>query len=57
MLSHGLWGLDRTFQMQADEVLRALPTLGDGRHEFLFHPRTDNDPDQRALLFLKNQRA
>lgn len=53
--SHSLWGLDRTFCMQADEVRRALTELGDGRHEFLFHPRTENDPDQQALLALKNR--
>lgn len=50
-----LWGLDRTFNMQAGEVTRVLPALGDGLHEFIFHPRTENDVDQRALLELKQQ--
>lgn len=55
--SHSLWGLDRTLAMQAEEVRHVLPALSDGRHEFLFHPRADNDPDQRALLALKNWRV
>ena len=48
-----LWGLDRTFRMKASEVAQVLPNLPDGHHEFLFHPRHDNDRDQRALLELK----
>jgi hypothetical protein len=43
--------------MKASEVAQVLPTLGDGFHEFLFHPRVENDADQRALLDLKLQRA
>jgi predicted glycoside hydrolase/deacetylase ChbG (UPF0249 family) len=52
-----LWGLDRTFCMNASEVVQVLPTLPDGHHEFLFHPRRDNDADQRALLELKQLHA
>jgi hypothetical protein len=48
-----LWGLDRTFNMKADEVASVLPTVGNGFHEFMFHPRMENDADQRALLELK----
>jgi hypothetical protein len=43
--------------MQAAEVRSVLPKLGGGRHEFLFHPRKNDDPDQQALLALKNWRA
>jgi len=52
-----LWGLDRTFCMNAIEVGHVLPTLLDGRHEFLFHPRRENDADQRALLELQKMRG
>ncbi len=48
-----LWGLDRTFRMNASEVAQVLPSLPAGHHEFVFHPRRDNDADQRALLELK----
>ena len=48
-----LWGLDRTFCMKASEVAQVLPTLPAGHHEFIFHPRHDDDADQRALLELK----
>jgi len=47
-----LWGLDRLFRMNADEVRRALADLPEGRHEFLFHPRRENDADQTALVEL-----
>ncbi len=50
-----LWGLDRPFTMKASEVVQVLPTLPDGHHEFLFHPRRNNDADQRALLELKTR--
>lgn len=52
-----LWGLDRTFRMDAAEIARVLPALPDGRHEFVFHPRRDGDADQRALLALKTAPA
>ena len=48
-----LWGLDRTFRMNASEVAQVLPTLPDGHHEFVFHPRRDQDADLKALLELK----
>jgi hypothetical protein len=55
-LSATLWGVDRTFNMNAREILGVLPSLGEGIHEFMFHPRRlDGDPDTRALLELKNQ--
>ena len=52
-----LWGLDRTFRMNADEVQQVLPTLGEGHHEFLFHPRAHDDCDQRALIELRHAGA
>ncbi len=54
-LSSTLWGIDRTFNMKAREILGVLPGLGDGLHEFMFHPRgTEGDSDTRALLELKD---
>ncbi len=51
-----LWGIDRTFAMDADEVRRALPGLGDGLHEFMFHPRRlGEDSDSRCLLELADR--
>jgi hypothetical protein len=51
--TNSLWGMDRTFCMRADEIGRVLPTLSDGVHEFMFHPRRQGDADHRALLELK----
>jgi predicted glycoside hydrolase/deacetylase ChbG (UPF0249 family) len=52
--SSTLWGVDRTFHMNAREILGVLPSLGEGIHEFMFHPRqVDGDPDTQALLELK----
>jgi predicted glycoside hydrolase/deacetylase ChbG (UPF0249 family) len=48
-----LWGLDRVFRMNADEVQAAIATLPDGFHEFLFHPRSRSCPDTLCLLQLK----
>lgn len=48
-----LWGLDRSFRMNPGEVAQVLPTLPDGHHEFIFHPRRENDTDQRTLVDLK----
>jgi len=48
-----LWGLGRTFRMQANEVANAARQLDDGLHEFYFHPRTTDDQDTRCLLELK----
>lgn len=50
-----LWGLDRTFRMSADEITPVLPTLPDGFHEFIFHPRHEHDVDQKALIELKRR--
>lgn len=47
-----LWGLDRTFSMDAGEILRVLPTLKDGLHEFLFHPRRIGEADAACLVEL-----
>jgi hypothetical protein len=52
-LTDSLWGLDRTFCMNADEIVRALPPLPDGQHEFMFHPRRQGDADHQALIELK----
>ncbi len=49
-----LWGVDRTFNMQQAEISAVLPSLGDGLHEFMFHPRRmDADPDTSCLVALK----
>jgi len=50
-----LWGLDRTFRMNAAEVCTVLPSLGDGLHEFMFHPRAiDSDRDVDCLVELRS---
>ena len=53
--SDTLWGLGRTFRMQAGEVTRAIQQLGAGFHEFYFHPRStaNDDRDLQCLLELK----
>lgn len=52
-VSTTLWGIDRVFGMDAEEVRRVLPELGEGLHEFVFHPRTLNhDADTKSLLDL-----
>ena len=48
-----LWGVDRSFQMDANEVRATLATLPDGFHEFLFHPRTRTSADTLCLLELR----
>jgi predicted glycoside hydrolase/deacetylase ChbG (UPF0249 family) len=49
-----LWGIDRSFAMNADEIAAVIPTLGDGLHEFMFHPRrVDGDADATALIQLR----
>jgi len=52
-----LWGVDRSFRMDADEVRATLATLPDGFHEFLFHPRTRSCPDTICLLNLRESPA
>lgn len=48
-----LWGLDRTGAMDAGDVARLLPTLPDGLHELVFHPRRlEGDPDTECLVEL-----
>jgi predicted glycoside hydrolase/deacetylase ChbG (UPF0249 family) len=52
--SDTVWGLGRTFRMQAQEVVEATRHLPAGLHEFYFHPRTiENDTDVRCLLELR----
>jgi predicted glycoside hydrolase/deacetylase ChbG (UPF0249 family) len=52
--SDTMWGLGRTFRMQAAEVVKTARQLKTGFHEFYFHPRNiDNDADVRCLLELK----
>jgi hypothetical protein len=52
-LSTTVWGIDRTFAMNADEIRSVIPALGDGLHEFIFHPRgLDSDADTRCLMDL-----
>ncbi len=51
-----LWGIDRTFRMRAEEIRRVLPALGDGLHEFMFHPRSLDHQDTRCLLELADRR-
>lgn len=55
LTSGGLWGLDRPFAMQPDEVLRATALDLPGRQEFLFHPRSDDDQDARCLRELRQR--
>ncbi len=51
----GIWGIDRTFRMDAGEVRGVVAALPPGRHEFIFHPRNrTQDADTRCLLGLKS---
>lgn len=53
-----VWGLDRVFRMNAEEILRVLPTLPPGLHEFMFHPRSvEHDQDVQALLQCRTSTA
>ena len=52
-----LWGVDRSFRMDADEVRATLATLPEGFHEFLFHPRNRTCPDTLCLLHLRESPA
>ena len=51
--SDSLWGLDRLFSMETNEIARVLPKLSPGLHEFLFHPRREGDTDHTTLLALR----
>ncbi len=52
-LTTTVWGIDRTFKMNAAEIRGILPALGEGLHEFIFHPRSiESDADTRCLLEL-----
>jgi len=50
---HSLWGIDRTFQMNPQEIRPLIATLTEGIHEFIFHPRTLRDPETQCLIQLK----
>jgi hypothetical protein len=52
LASAGLWGLDRNFAMQPDEVRRAIALNIPDCQEFIFHPRTGDDQDTRCLIEL-----
>jgi hypothetical protein len=52
-VSTTLWGLDRLEAMNAAEIAAVLPSLDEGLHEFMFHPRAlDHDADTECLLAL-----
>jgi predicted glycoside hydrolase/deacetylase ChbG (UPF0249 family) len=55
-VSDTLWGVHRTYRMQASEVRAAMAGLPAGLHEFLFHPRrTEDDRDFAALMELSRR--
>ncbi len=47
-----LWGVRP--HLTSDEVHAIIPTLPDGFHEFLFHPRSRSCPDTLCLLQLRS---
>lgn len=54
--SDTLWGIDRTFRMNAGEVRAAMAVLPAGLHEFMFHPRSlADDKDLAALMDLRHR--
>jgi predicted glycoside hydrolase/deacetylase ChbG (UPF0249 family) len=56
-VSTTLWGLDRIEAMNAAEIAGVLPALGEGLHEFMFHPRcVAHDADTECLLALRGGR-
>jgi len=56
--SDTLWGVDRLFRMQAEEIRTVMKPLPLGLHEFVFHPRgTNPDADLDALLQLREPSA
>ncbi|HEU4618704.1 MAG TPA: ChbG/HpnK family deacetylase [Gammaproteobacteria bacterium] len=57
-VSTTLWGLDRIEAMNAAEIAAVLPSLGEGLHEFMFHPRClERDADTECLVALRGARA
>src|SRR5204862_5129423 len=53
--SQTLWGVDRLFQMRADEVRGVIGGLPPGLHEFVFHPRdAGGDADLSSLVALRS---
>ena len=54
--SDTLWGIDRTFRMNAEEIRDVIGRLPGGLHEFMFHPRPGiDDPDTRCLISLSHE--
>jgi predicted glycoside hydrolase/deacetylase ChbG (UPF0249 family) len=54
--SDTLWGLDRLFAMDAQEIRAVAPAFPPGRHELLFHPRRPReDKDLQCLLALRRE--
>ncbi|MFH1067652.1 MAG: ChbG/HpnK family deacetylase [bacterium] len=49
-VSDTLWGVDRLFCMNAEEVQQTAERLPDGLHEFIFHPRKMKDDADAACL-------
>lgn len=57
-VSTTLWGVDRSFAMNEQEIRAVLPQLGEGLHEFMFHPRrVQADLDTECLVALKGIEA
>ncbi len=50
---HSLWGIDRPFSMEPQEIRSVTVSLTEGVHEFIFHPRTLNDSETQCLIHLK----
>lgn len=49
-----LWGIDRPFSMNPEEIQKIISKLTTGHHEFIFHPRHPNDRDTQCLIQLKS---
>lgn len=53
--SDTLWGIDRTFRMNSQEIAEVISKLPGGFHEFIFHPRKIRDDlDTACLLALRS---
>ncbi len=51
-----VWGVDRLHAMRTEEILRVVRGLGEGHHEFMFHPRSEcHDPDTLTLIQLRGR--